>query len=126
MNKLNNRNNERAKFAYVELKKLTCKKSEFRSLARNFPTLVQANGLTVATAYLYSNPDKAHHKALDDIIVKWLKECEYNIKNDRELMQFVANSENERLQCLTVEVMALLVWIKRIAEGMFNDNESIK
>lgn len=121
---MKNMNNERAKFAYDELKNITSEKSDFRSLARSFPTIVQANGLTVAVALLYSKKDKNAHGKMYGMISKWLHKKEHISEGEKnDLMNAIANIESDKLRLATAEVMALLVWIKRFAEGMFKADE---
>ncbi len=112
-------NNERAKFVYDELKAITTAKSEFRSLARSFPTMVHTNGLTAASAFLYAKKNKspAHHIMYKLLSVQLLKD------KDNDLMTTISNMESESLRLATVEIMSLLVWVKRFAEGMFEANE---
>lgn len=118
MSSIENKNNERAKFAFDEVKKISSRQSEFRSLVRSFPTLVQVNGLTAAVAFLYAKgkeEQKNEHKMLYDILSKKL--CATGDK--KNLMERILNLGSNELRLDTAEAMALLVWIKRFAEGMF-------
>lgn len=119
MSSIENKNNERAKFAFDEVKKILAHQSKFRSLARSFPTLVQVNGLTAAVAFLYAK-GKGEHQILYEILSKRL--C---VLGDEkiELIDMISNMGSNELRFATTEVMALLVWIKRFAEGMFEADE---
>lgn len=67
--------NEMAKFAYDRIGELKeCQKSEFRSLARSFPSMVQINGLAAAVAFLSSKNKNNAHGVLYDMIDKWTLE----------------------------------------------------
>lgn len=124
MNDINSINNKRAKFAYDELQKISNGKSKFRSLARSFPTMVQVNGLTAAVAFLFSKKSEKNEQGrMYDIIYQWLQkpECIYKFE-ESDLMCAVTKMNSEELRLATTEVMALLVWVKRFAEGMFESN----
>ena len=124
MSSIENKNNERAKFAFDEVKKISSQQSKFRSLARSFPTLVQVNGLTAAVAFLFAkgkDEQKNEHKMLYDILSKRFYALGHDEKN--ELMIMISDMGSSDLRLATTEVMALLVWIKRFAEGMFEADE---
>lgn len=123
MTQIKNRNNERAKFAYDKLKKIpTEQQAKFRSLARSFPTMVQVNGLTAAVAFLFAK-GTGEHKKLYDIISE---EVGISVDEKSKLMDAILKMEGDELRLKTSEVMALLVWIKRFAEGMFEADEQPK
>lgn len=132
-----NINNERAKFAFARLSNIKCNESNFRSLARSFPTMVHANGIVAAVAFLYAKKGKntenkktSEHKEMYEILSEWLlrTRCFSENKKDKEseLMQAVTVMDNEELRRTTTEAMALLIWIKRFAEGMFKENDKVK
>ncbi len=120
---MKNMNNERATFAYRQIEKIQYKKSEFRSLSRRFPTMVHTNGLTVAVAFLFAKKDKNkhinEHTEMYRIISEWLSNKNNHSDDKSDLMNSIVKMESDTLRLATAEVMALLVWIKRFAEGMF-------
>ncbi len=124
-----NMNNKRAEYAFKNIAKIrNCPpkiQSEFRTLARSLPTMVQSNGLTAAVAYLYSKKSNNNaHNLMYIIMHNWLIDRKDILKDDKiELMYSISKMDSPSLRITTAEVMALLVWIKRFAEGMFDSNE---
>ena len=118
----NDLHNEMAEFAFGQVKKIhSAKKAEFRSLARSFPSMVQANGLCASIAFLYAKQDSASQKAMYDLINTWFAEhcdCSSNTKLAERIISL--NSKEYRLY--TTEVMNLCLWVKRFAEGMAEDD----
>ncbi len=150
MSELKNLNSERAKLAFDELNKIKMDSltdgSKLRTLARNFPTMVQTNGLTAAVTYLYAkkrdekskskepkdnqpngdnvevSQDTGVHDCMYNIIFKRLTDAKI-IRTDKDMMKSIVEMDSDELRLATAEVMAFLVWVKRFAEGMFEANE---
>jgi CRISPR-associated protein Cmr5 len=113
--------NDRAAFAYEkvsEVKQPNAK--EFRSLVRSVPAMIQMNGLGATAAYLYSKKgdQKNHHDELYDILSNWSKKQSYMKNMPKDLMEAIMELDSNTYRRLTKEMMQLMMWIKRFAEGM--------
>lgn len=117
--------NDRAVFAYEkvsEVKQPNAK--EFRSLVRSVPAMIQMNGLGATIAFLYAKKedkkkkDKNHHGELYDILSNWSKKQSYMKNMPKDLMEAIMELDSNTYRRLTKEMMQLMMWIKRFAEGM--------
>ncbi len=121
----NDVHNEMAKFAYDQVSDYCrdpkANQKEFRSLARSFPSMVQANGLGAAVAFLFAKKsgDGGTHASMYGIMAKWLKQKKLC---DSELMACITGLSSQDYRLYTNEIMALCLWLKRFAEGMIEKN----
>ncbi|MCB8818361.1 type III-B CRISPR module-associated protein Cmr5 [Desulfosporosinus shakirovi] len=117
--------NGRASFAYEKVSKISQKgcKQEYRSLVRSFPVMIQTNGFGASIAFLFSKSKKEAHKALYEDISAWLSK--ENLIN-ADLMGAVTRQDRDGYKMMTNETMALLLWLKRFAEGMINSETDTK
>ena len=112
--------NEMAQFAYQHVQKAVkspANSSEFRTLARSFPSMLQASGLGAAIAFLYAK-GKFPHKALYQLIDTWTRNRFCSADTKTELAQRISSLSSQEYRLYTVEVMNLCLWVKRFAEGM--------
>lgn len=134
--------NGRAEFAYkcvVKAKKpgadYKYKQSEYKGYVKNIPVLIQTNGLGNTLAFITSkgnaNNTKNKNNAYDLIyeqITQWLRTgdsgCEL-LPEDIGLLEFVISKRSTTYRQITSEILALLNWLRRLAEGMIegDDNE---
>ena len=113
--------NEMAQFAYTHVQEAVGNlqnPSEFRSLARSFPSMLQANGLCAAIAFLYAK-DNGPHQQLYKLIDEW---TQTNLPapetNKEELAHRITHLNSSEYRVYTTAVMNLCLWVKRYAEGM--------
>ena len=119
----------RAAFAFrcAESGKKLNKSKEYKSYVKKMPMLIKTNGLGAAVAFAFAKgskngqPDKNNPWGLlYTQIEDWLKE------DFKQLIQFEPTrlaqqltQENSSIyRAVTIEVTALLSWIKRFAEGL--------
>ena len=122
----------RAAFAYecaVAGEKLD-KKKEYKSYVRKLPMLIKTNGLGAAIAFALAKGSKEGKP--DDLrnawgllyvqIEKWLREDQKGLLDLQKigLMEALAQAESSVYRAVTVEVLALLSWIKRFAEALID------
>lgn len=124
----------RASFAY-ECVIEACKDNEefkknYKSYVKRLPMLIKTNGLGQTLAFVKSKvSEKSQGKAyklLYDQISRWLKEDQKHLldlgPND-ELIEKVINLDIEHYRYVTDEVLALLNWMRRFADGMIEGGE---
>jgi len=118
----------RAKYAYEKVSEINKKniKKNYLSLVRSFPIMIHNNGYASAIALLYSkkkingiNEDNEYMQ-LYKHISEWLIENQ-KIISKVDLMESITSKTNEEYKRLSNETMALLIWLKRFAEGMISD-----
>lgn len=117
----NQSHNRMAKFAYEKIKSEAADNKEFCSLSRSFPSMLQANGLGAAIAFLFSKGNSTPHKLLYEMINQWTKE-QFG-ESEPELMARITDMDSAGYRLYTDEIMALCLWIKRFSEGMIGSNE---
>jgi CRISPR-associated protein Cmr5 len=118
--------NGRASYAFQEVSKGLKKnvdRKEFRSYIKKLPTMIQVNGLGQALAFYYSKQEKSSsYKEVYNIIRKWLQNCYPNFfPHDKELVEAVIQLNSPEYRKATIEVIALLGWMKKFVEGMVQD-----
>lgn len=119
----------RADFAYKAAKKGSelSKSSEYKSYVKKLPMYIKTNGLGAAISFCFAKGSKNgvadKNKAWGLIysqIEDWLKNhwelSELN-KGER-LMENLLNMESTEYRVTTIEVLALLNWMRRFAEGL--------
>jgi len=132
--------NGRAEFAYkcvVKAKKpgadYKYKQSEYRGYVKKLPVLIQTNGLGNALAFIISkgkaNNSKQKNNAYDLIyeqITQWLRTedsgCEL-LPENTGLLEFVISKRSTIYRQITSEILALLNWLRRLAEGMIEGDD---
>lgn len=110
----------------------------YTAYARKIPSLIKTNGLAPALAYVFSKRKKSENNidpgkeknpknAYDLLylhIYQWLVEERKLLKidpRDKEsfsLVKALVNCDSATYRHLTMEVLALLGWIKRFSEGL--------
>lgn len=120
----------RASFAFNEVKNFVENHSryrtEYRSYVKKLPAMIQVNGLGQALAFYYSNNQKKAYFEIYQSITEWLKEKfpEAFQRDDQTLVEVVINLESQDYRLFTLEVMALLNWMRKFVDGMVKAGES--
>lgn len=119
----------RAAFAYkaAEAGNKLSKNKEYKSYVKKMPMLIKTNGLGAAVAFAFAKGSKGGQPDRNNAwgllytqIENWLKE------DKKELIDFDPNrlayqlttESSTTYRAVTVEVLALLSWIKRFAEAL--------
>jgi len=127
---------QRAEFAYSkidEVKKINNekKKKEYKSLVRNFASMILQNGLGQALAFLLAKREKKGdrqtvqddpHDLLFKHINEWLKTY-FNEGNNFNILQKICdrNTDSIKYRLYTKETLNFLVWLKKFAEAELSD-----
>ena len=120
--------NGRAAFAYerVQEAKADTDSKEYRAYTRRLPMLIKTNGLGNALAFEYakgSNQAPNAHDLLLKHLTDWfrLPQNEYLLgklgKQPDALLLKVIKTDSATYRSVTTEVLALLHWLRRLAEG---------
>lgn len=118
----------RAAFAFEQVKQaveeLAGDAQNYKSYVRSLPSMIQVNGLGQTMAFYYAR--KRKYKAYRDIyksIFNWLqRKFPDHFQQQNELVEEVVKLRSEDYRMLTMEVLALLSWMGRFAEGMIEDS----
>jgi len=102
----------------------------YGSYIKRLPELIKTNGLGAALAFVFSkrhkNPEKEKN-AYDLIyyqIQKWLEKPQNahlwgkSLTSGNDLIEKIVTCKSPEYRALTIEVMALLSWIRRFVEGL--------
>jgi CRISPR-associated protein Cmr5 len=131
----------RARFAF---KKVTLvkqngdqdKEKKYRSYVKKMPAYIKNNGLAQALAF--ANSKSGSEEAWGDLynhIKEWLLHDEEPTKiirsstayqqngNNNDLCNLVINLNTMQYRLATTQVMGLLNWLKRFADGMLKEEE---
>lgn len=120
----------RAAYAFDEVKGYIAKHSakhsakqrnEYRSYIKKMPSMIQVNGLGQTLAFFFSKGGV--YLEIYDQVAKWIKQKYPDFfKNSGEeakaFVEMVVKRESKDYRLLTMEVLALLNWMRRFAEGM--------
>jgi len=109
--------NGRANAAYKMCNEQRNSMREYRTRVKDLPSMIQVNGLAPAIAFLYSKRRGAYRRLYSDI-ESWLISQNLIQAN---LMESLTRMDAMRYRQVTVEVMALLGWMKRFVDGIEPD-----
>ncbi|RME80945.1 MAG: type III-B CRISPR module-associated protein Cmr5 [Planctomycetota bacterium] len=115
----------RAKFAYDKVKEVHKKdwNGEYKSYVKKFPSYIKTNGLGAALAFAYSKRAKEAWAALYGQVAEWLSTQKHLGIQQGELVEIIIKLDSSKYRMVTVEVLALLSWMRRFAEGMIAKDE---
>ncbi|MCL1489786.1 MAG: type III-B CRISPR module-associated protein Cmr5 [Pseudanabaena sp. Salubria-1] len=113
----------RASAAWENIGKVDSTNTEYGSLAREMPTMIQVNGLAQTLAFLKAKKGK-HHSLIFEHLSGWV--CNHlNFKNG-DLLENVIRIESQEYRRATSESLAYLQWLKRFSEGKIKKEEDKK
>lgn len=129
----------RAAFAYaaaVKGEKLS-KNTEYKAYVKKLPMYIKTNGLGAAISFAFAKgngkngkngiPDEKKAWGLIYLqIEEWLKDNWElgDFKKDETLIQNLLRLETPEYRATTIEVLALLNWMRRFAEGLITKGDS--
>jgi len=114
--------NERASFAYNEVKNLynrmqETQKKEFKSWSQKFPSMIVNCGLIQTVSYY----EDSKGKEICNILERWLKEKKYINENDKLLSALVNINDPKKLRLITLETIKFSTWVKRFASIFYEE-----
>jgi CRISPR-associated protein Cmr5 len=133
--------NGRAEFAYKCVKQAqnpnnnykTGLAGEYKSYVKKTPALIQTNGLGNTLAYIVSkgnaNKPKDKKNAWDLIYEQLADRLKTgsggtaSLPSDRDLLEFTISRPSTEYRQITAEILALLNWLKRLADGLIEGGE---
>ena len=104
----------------------------YHSYVKKIPALILSNGLGQALAFVKAKSEKGNAY---DLIYKQLTEymkSEYTTRiqmphdnelQDNELIDWIISCDSSTYKYITQEILALLNWLKRFAEGLIKEEE---
>lgn len=118
----------RSAFAFEQVKQAFQKLAEndaqnYKSYVRGLPSMIQVNGLGQALAFCYARKNKyIAYRHIYESIFNWLqKKFPAHFQQQSELVEEVVKLRSEDYRMITMEVLALLNWVGRFADGMIED-----
>ena len=117
----------RAQFAYDRAFAASAKsyKKEYKSYSRKIPSMIAANGLAAASAFIFSEKGSGNEraKAYDAMytdITEALKRQGWPI-NDQQLVKYLIDLDSGDYKLVTNEALAFFSRLRRFAEGLIGD-----
>ena len=117
----------RAAYAYLaaeEGAKLD-KKKEYKSYVKKMPMLIKVNGLGAAIAFAFAKGSKNGSAQKNDPwgllytqLEDWLRQKGALKMEQNPLAKVLTSSESATYRAATIEVLALLNWMKRFADAL--------
>ncbi|MCG8331771.1 MAG: type III-B CRISPR module-associated protein Cmr5 [Chitinophagales bacterium] len=115
----------RAKYAYDQVEKASTQlgkdAKEYKAYVKKMPMYIKVNGLgaTMSFAFYKKRKNQAWALLYSDI-EGWLKKDHKALIdfNDDELVASLIKEESATYRAVTIEVLALLTWLKRFADGL--------
>jgi len=123
----------RAEFAYNCVKRAIeifqenhKKQKEYKSYTRKIPTMILSNGLGQTIAFVKAKAEKGNAY---DLIYKQLTEymkSDHTTRirmpqNKNDLVEWVISCDSLTYRYITQEILAFLTWLKKIAEGLIEE-----
>lgn len=100
------------------------KKKEYKSYVKKMPMLIKVNGLGAAVAFAFAKGSKKGSAQKNDPwgllywqLEKWLQNNSRKIEQN-QLAKALTQSPSASYRADTVEILALLNWIKRFADAL--------
>ncbi len=107
----------------VEGSKLS-KNKEYKSYVKKMPMLIKTNGLGAAVAFAFAKGSKNGIAQTNEPwgliynqLEKWLTSKGEKIQNN-QLAQYLTKTSSASYRSMTIEVLALLNWMKRFADAL--------
>ncbi len=97
------------------------KRKMYAGRAKSAPVMVMTNGLGQTLAFMRSKGDP-DWKLLCTHIEKWLSETVKGVEKT-DVIQSLTKLDSSRYRVASMEAVALLMWIKRLAVGKFGEPE---
>ncbi|MCS7299879.1 MAG: type III-B CRISPR module-associated protein Cmr5 [Spirochaetia bacterium] len=98
------------------------KEKDYKSLVRKIPQMIMSGGLGQSIAFLYSKKSGNEvHKLLYEQFEDYFKSNIVAIRLDQsniELIQWIISLDSYGYSIATWELLSLVKWLKRFAEGM--------
>ena len=115
-------------------KELGQKKMEYKAYAKKLPMLIKTNGIGAAMAFAFSKSGKSGVPDINNPwgllyvqIENWLNKEDglllFKFEKNR-LAKGLTEVDSGTYKAVTIEVLALLSWIRRFAEGLIDGNSS--
>lgn len=117
----------RAAYAYqcAEAGASLDKKKEYKAYVKKMPMLIKTNGLGAAVAFAFAKGSKGGNIQEKDPwgllykqLEEWLRNNHHLKMDQNQLAKALTSSDSASYRATTVEVLALLNWIKRFADAL--------
>lgn len=109
----------RANAAWCAVQEISSKDTEYGSLAREMPTMIQVNGLAQTLAFLKAKK-KEHHLKMFNHLSTWV--CKQLQLEKGDLLTNVMEIDSQLYRRATSEALAYLQWVKRFTEALIEKN----
>lgn len=135
--------NGRARYAFETVSRFVEKNNqqekklkEYRAYVKKLPAMIQVNGLGQTLAFCTAAKSEVYRE-LNRQIHDWVKQKQPDLLDrfrenmDMKLVQIVVSMNSNEYRIISNEVLALLSWMRRFADGMIRDqipksNDGIK
>ena len=122
----------RAEFAYrcvqEAISRLNSKKKEYKSYTKKIPQMILSNGLGQTIAFIKAKKSSSPYELIYDQLTKYIKSestSRIQMPPDKDdLLEWVISCESINYKYITQEVLAFFNWLRRLAEGLIEDEES--
>lgn len=119
----------RASFAYAQVERAAFHSNpklakKYKAYVKKVPMLIKTNGLGPTFAFVKAkgtadNVDAEAYRMLYEQTEAWVKQrLEGIISFDDGLLKTIVNLPSSQYKAVTIEVLALFNWLRRIAEGL--------
>lgn len=105
------------------------KHSQVKSFTRRFPGMVQANGFGQAAAFFYSKRnDYPAYGVIYELVEGWLCQegqvyADFAQHESPKLLKAITQSDQYAYRQATAETQALMIWVKKFAQGLILSEE---
>lgn len=106
----------------------------YKAYVKKLPMLIKTNGLGAAYAFVLSKQDNSPskkgyaYKLIYDQTKEWLesenKKFLLRGKENQDLVKTLTELNSHEYRAVTVEVLALLNWLRRFAEGLIEGDDA--
>ncbi len=118
----------RAQYAYQCVKNVaaSAKSEEYKSHIKSFPMLIHVNGLAAALAFAEGKKKEGHYDSILNHLQGWFQKNVNGLwdnASDKNFIEYLIGLDSQEYRMATVEVMGLLQWLRRFADGLIDKKQ---
>jgi len=115
--------NGRAAYAYDLVANFVQKSSpdsqkEYRAYVKKLPAMIKTNGLGQTLAFYYAKAGT--HRQVYEQIAGWIQKNHGNLVPGDDFIEAVVKLDSQDYRLIATEVIALVTWMRRFADGMID------
>ena len=115
---MKNLDQKRAARALDNINHVNDKQSEYGSLAKSLPMMLQTNDLAQTMAFMKSKaPSNYAHQQIFNHLSQWLNFAIRNVDNDEDFLAWIVSQDTNIYRHAAAEAIEFSIWLRRFTEA---------